>query len=317
MIIEKILHKDYHDPIYGSLDWHPDIKAKLDNPPPFITKMIGYRKTNARMRNLGLRVAAISAKRLQYLTKYESNEELTRILIKNGQENLLAEMKKCPPAGARTDLVNHHQCEKYAACPWCRFRTAVKIGKALGNKLNHSGGIAVTRISQPETFQGQFDNHKDAYSKLIRGICVTKKPKLFLCDVAVTVPNWYQNYFHQYSRHAAEKEWVFSKDTTIIGILPKGSGPLPLPEEMVSEAARESMGFCGDSNWRIYTPSTLHLQYAIGYAMRVAPALLSPNIDPAQYAECINMQANYRVAPHGGITISAPQAPEDGFRPPD
>ena len=79
---------------------------------------------------------------------------------------------------------------------------------------------------------------------------------------------------------------------------------MALPPGMVSAVARETMGFWGGSNWRIYTPSTLNLQYAIGYAMRFSPALLSPNIDPHEYAECINMQANYRVAPHGGIKLS-------------
>jgi hypothetical protein len=121
--------------------------------------------------------------------------------------------------------------------------------------------------------------------------------------VAVTVPNWYQSYLHEYSQHAPDKEWVFSRDTTIIGILPKGAGTLPHPEDLVSQNAREVMGFCGDANWRIYTPSTKNLRYAVGYAMRFSPGLLSSNIDPDQYAECINMQANYRVAPHGGITL--------------
>jgi len=62
MQIKQVIHKEYHDSIYGALGLHPYVKAKLANPPDFINEMVGIKRTNAYMERLALRVAAITVR---------------------------------------------------------------------------------------------------------------------------------------------------------------------------------------------------------------------------------------------------------------
>ncbi|MDF7826007.1 hypothetical protein P4B35_18395 [Pontiellaceae bacterium B12227] len=292
MIIKRIIHKDYHAPVYGSLDQEPSVKAKLADPPEFIKDMIGYSGKNSFVKNLGLRVAAISSRHFDAMNARMEQTELTEYFGHMGMENVLSRVRDCYPGGAEVDLSNRFYCDKYAACPWCRFRKAVEIGGKLEPHLKKSGGLAVIKITRPDHFEFVSpDEHAD-YTKLINTLC--KKKKLFSYDAVVTMPNWYRNYLYD-----DEKRWVFSKETTIIGILPKGVDSLPLPEEVLSAKAREDMPFCGASSWSIMKPTTKHLRYALGYAMRYPVGLLSEKLNPQEYIDCLLMQSGYRVAYHG------------------
>jgi hypothetical protein len=294
MLIQKITHKHYHNPIYGSLDQEPYVKAKLDSPPEFIDKMIGYNRSNNFIKGLGLRVAAISSRHFDVMNARMEQDDLVENLGHLDMENVLSRVRDCYPAGAEVDLPNRHYCDKYAACPWCRFRLAEEIGRKLEPHLKKSGGLAVIKITRPDPFEFVSPDEHSDYTKLITTMCKKKKPKLFLYDAVVTVPNWYRNYLYD-----TEKRWVFSKDTSIIGILPKGAAALPLPEEVLSPKAREDMAFCGASSWNIMQPTTANLRFALGYAMRYPVGLLSENLNSQEYIDCLLMQSHYRVAYHG------------------
>jgi hypothetical protein len=234
MIIERITHKDYHDPVYGGLDNDPYVKAKLENPPDFIEDMIGFSKKNGFINRLGHRVATISTRHFDVMNKRLEQSFLVEDLGHRGMDNVLDRVRDCYPGGAEVDLPNRFYCKKYTACPWCRLRKAVEIGRKLEPHLKKSGGLAVIKITRPDTFEFVSPDESVDYQKLITALC--KKKKLFSYDAVVTVPNWYRNYLYD-----REKNWVFSKETSIIGILPKGADPLPLPEEVLSPKARENV----------------------------------------------------------------------------
>lgn len=298
MQIKQVIHKEYHDSIYGGLSLHPYVKAKLANPPDFINEMVGIKNTNAYMYRLALRVAAISVQYREAVGKI-LEEELEHDDVMD-IENTLRRMKACPPAGVIIDKnKNNYRCRKYALCPFCRFHKAQEIGDKLKGKLHDARWVAVIKISQPQGLMYSLGDPKEAYTKLIRAICV--KRNLFMYDHVVTVPNWHRSY------KGDTKEHVFSTDTTIIGLVKKVRGKqvsikdvgLPLPENCVSRKAREGMAFCGADGWRIMKAEPKSIHRAIGYAMGCSPGLLSDKLYLDEYEESMDMQASYRAVSHG------------------
>ncbi len=100
MLIRRIIHKDYHDPVYRSLDNDSFVKARLGNPPDFMEDAIGFSRKNSHITNLGLRVAAISSRHSDVMNARMGQEFLVESLGHLDLDGVLERIRDCYPGGA-------------------------------------------------------------------------------------------------------------------------------------------------------------------------------------------------------------------------